>query len=822
MRLSDRQSSVLFASLLTVILAAGGLFLSDSNSLERLDLVLYDALLPLQNNSMSEQVVVVAIDDASIQALGRWPWSRRQHALLLDRLTSMGARAVGIDILFSEQQNDDPWADLLFAQALKRNGKTVLPVAPIQLTPLDPISEILPIPELAAAAKTLGHVDMELDIDGLCRRFFLYGGLGDAHWPAFSLAVVQAGGELRELEVNSSLLTNNRAGWLRQQRMMIPYAKLSERPKLLSYADVLAGRVPQSDVYDKYVLVGATAAGLGDVISTPGSRSHERMPGVELNAHIISGLLQGIGLHELAENYRIALTIMLIILSSVVVLILPLRLGFMAMLIAVFAILAVSITLLVGWRLWFSPVAALLMTTLSWPLWNIWQLGVESRLRQHLLLRLENQALHHMATGLPNHYMLEDKLRLLNDMNPSSSRVAALMVLHINWPGSASIVMGRPIADKTLKAIGERLRRAVEGESFIAHLNGDDFAVLLTELEDTNAVKEAAVNLLEKLQQPLKEGHQHFLLVPQIGVSIWPSDGDAVSLLRNAYAAMFKSRIDDAEHLCIYSADIGQQLRMRSQLEQALIGALEHEEFEVHYQPQINAISGHIVGVEALLRWQNPILGWIGPDAFIPIAEHVGLIKNIGDWVLKTACRQLQEWHESGLGPLRLAVNVSPLQFIDPGLHGNIRSIIEQAGIAPDDLELEITESSLMQDLEQAVKVMREIKQEGMDLAIDDFGTGYSSLSSLRHFPLDRLKIDQSFTCEIGENKDATEITLTILALAKRLGLDVIAEGVETVAQAEFLRMHGCNEFQGFLFSKPVPGKKLTVLLKQGIDVDIF
>lgn len=223
-----------------------------------------------------------------------------------------------------------------------------------------------------------------------------------------------------------------------------------------------------------------------------------------------------------------------------------------------------------------------------------------------------------------------------------------------------------------------------------------------------------------------------------------------------------------------------------------------------------------------MLRWNNPLLGCVGPDSFIPIAEHVGLIKNIGDWVLETACRQLLEWKNSGLKPIRLAVNVSPLQFIVSGLHSNIRSIVEQVGIQPEDLELEITESSLMYDLDNAVKVMRQIKEEGMELAIDDFGTGYSSLSSLRHFPLDRLKIDKSFTREIGKNNDATEITLTILTMAQRLGLGVIAEGIETKEQAEFLRAHGCDEFQGFLFSKPLPSKELTLLLRKGIDMTIF
>ncbi|MCW8932138.1 MAG: EAL domain-containing protein [Gammaproteobacteria bacterium] len=822
MKISERQSSFLYGSFLTIVLVVGGFFLSKSSTLERLDLVLYDVFLPLQNNHMSQQVAVVAVDDVSIQALGRWPWPRRYHAQLLDRLTAMGARSVGIDMIFSEAQKDDPDADLLFTQALTRNGKTVLPVAPMQLTPLDPITEILPIVEFASAASAIGHVDVELDIDGLCRRFFLYAGLGDAHWPAFSLAMIQAGGDKIEIEANKIVLKNTSTSWLRQNAMMIPYAQRGEHPKIISYVDVLQDRVSKSDINNKYILVGATATGLGDVISTPASRSHERMPGVELNAHILNGLIQNINIYELSEQYQVALTTALIVLTCLFVLMLPLRSGLLTMIMALLIILAVSITFMVIWQLWFPPAVALLMSVLVWPLWSGWQLGVESRLRQKLLLRLENQALHHMATGLPNHYMLEDKLRLLNTDESLSSNMAALIVLHINWPGSASVVLGRPMADTTLKIISERLHAVVEGDNFIAHLNGDDFAILLTNLKDSITVKEAAINLLDKLQLPLVDGNQQFLLAPQIGVSTLTSGGDAGTLLRNAYAAMFKSRIDNAEHLCIYSADIGQQLEVRSQLEQALIYALERNEFEVYYQPQINAITGQIVGVEALLRWNNPILGWIGPDSFIPIAEHVGLIKNIGHWVLETACHQLNEWNVMGLGALRLAVNVSPLQFVDPTLHTKVRAIIGKTDIVANKLELEITESSLMFDLDNAVNIMSRIKQEGIELAIDDFGTGYSSLSNLRHFPLDRLKIDQAFTREIGKNSDATEITLTILAMAKHLNLDVIAEGIETNEQAEFLRKHGCDEFQGFLFSKAISAKDLTTLLKTGIDMSLF
>lgn len=819
MRLSEQQKSLLFRAVLILLLVLAGVLLSGTRYLERLDLVSYDSLLPLQAGQFDPRIVVIAIDDASLIRLGRWPWSRRRHAELIDRLSNMGARVIGIDIIFSEYQQDDSLADLELARALKQNRRSVLVVAPIQQTPDSPIAELLPIPELAVAARALGHVDVELDSDGLCRRYFMYAGMDDPHWPALAQAMLMV-----SRDINPATLPFYPAvtgtGWIRQHMVLIPYAKKGLRPAVFSYTDLISGQVPDSAIRDKYVLVGATATGLGDAISTPASPSHERMPGVELNAHILNGLLKENNIYPLSELQRLILNALLILAGSVFVLLLQMRAGFIAMLAGVFMTLAVSALLLAGKQLWFPPVAAMLMIVLSWPLWSLWQMGVEKRLRQNLMGRLEHQAVHHAITGLPNMGMLEERLHRLNVHTPHSSGLASLMVLHINWSGSASMILGRPSGDGLLKIISCRLQELVQGNSFVAHLNGDDFAILLNDMADIRAVEQAAMELLTQLQQPLMQEEQEILLSLQIGVSVWPEDGyDGLTLLRNAYTAMFKSRIDDTEPLCIYSSDIGQKLQVRSRLEQALVHALERGEFKVFYQPQVNAHDGHIVGVEALLRWESPKLGWVGPDTFIPVAEHVGLINIIGQWVLETACQQLRSWTDEGFGPLRLAVNVSPLQFIVPGLADSIRRIVEQTGIKPSQLELEITESSLMHDMDNAIQVMQEIKQQGMELAIDDFGTGYSSLSSLRNFPLNRLKIDQSFTREIGKNADATEITLAILAMGKQLGLSVIAEGIETVEQARFLRQQGCDEFQGYLYSRALSAESLLPLLRDGITI---
>ncbi|MBT8430771.1 MAG: bifunctional diguanylate cyclase/phosphodiesterase, partial [Gammaproteobacteria bacterium] len=368
--------------------------------------------------------------------------------------------------------------------------------------------------------------------------------------------------------------------------------------------------------------------------------------------------------------------------------------------------------------------------------------------------------------------------------------------------------------DRLLSAIAERLRNAVRSDDLVVHLSGDDFGILVGNLNNSDRAMRIAQNLLHILREPLELGDTQISLAPRMGLSLWPKDSpDTAALLRDAYIAMFRARIEQSNKTCMYSDEIAREVHERSRLEQALQSAMERSEFEVYYQPQVVTGNGQIIGVEALLRWQNPELGLVYPGTFIPVAEHSGLIHAIGGWVLRTACEQVEQWNRQGLGPLRLAVNLSPLQFADENLVVEVRAALDLSGLDPHSLELEITESALMANMEQATSAMRALKEQGVKLAIDDFGTGYSSLSNLRHFPLDRIKIDQSFTREIHSNKDVREITLTIITMAKRLKLQIIAEGVETESQASFLGARGCDELQGFYFSHPLPAKEITKLL---------
>ncbi|MFK7829533.1 MAG: putative bifunctional diguanylate cyclase/phosphodiesterase [Congregibacter sp.] len=812
MQVADSHRSALVAFLLLLI--AAGLLGVSANSpiLQRFDLLLYDLLLPLQSPEMSDEITVVAIDDRSIEALGRWPWDRRLHAQLIDQLAAMNVRVIGMDILFVERQDDNPQADRDLAAAVA-TATVVLPIAPALHAPGLQIDELLPLPELATAAAAMGHVDLELDLDGLCRSTFLYGGVADAYWPGLPLAMLATGSRTRLSPPLRGTGSELASGWSRADQRLIPFTKPSTKPRILSFTDVLNGRVSRDALAGKYVLVGVTATGLGDAISTPGAPSHERMPGVLVNAQILNGLLVKGMIKPLATSEKTRLSLILVLAISLLIFLSPLRLNLLLGVLGFSIILSITVLLLVFRQIWYPAAGSLTAVICVFLGWTGWQYQREQQLRSKLLGRLDALARYNAATGLPTHGMLEERLRRLAQ-NSEDGDITALIVMHVNWPGSATIVLDRPISDGVLQTIRDRLHDIGKVDDFVAHLSGDDFAVLTGGYATIEDAREGAATFLTLMQQPLKFEEEPLLLVPQLGVSFWPTDTrDPQQLLSNAYTAMFTARMDDSDPLNLYSATVGAELYLRSRLEQAIAFALERDEFQLYYQPQVCANTGRIMGVEALLRWNNEELGWITPGEFVPVAEHVGLIHAIGAWAIEESCRQLKAWNQAGFDGLRLAINISPRQFLGERLKNDIEKVILDTELDPSCVEIEITESSLMRDVESAIRVMHTMKDFGLELAIDDFGTGYSSLSSLRDFPVDRLKIDITFVREIGKRKDAEEITGTIIAIARQLDLKIIAEGVETPEQAAFLCEHGCDELQGYLFARPMPAEEISDLL---------
>jgi predicted signal transduction protein with EAL and GGDEF domain len=341
----------------------------------------------------------------------------------------------------------------------------------------------------------------------------------------------------------------------------------------------------------------------------------------------------------------------------------------------------------------------------------------------------------------------------------------------------------------------------------------DEFVVLMDELSDREPILRVSQSILDAMVEPFVIEGQEIHVTASIGISVYPEDGR--TLLRNADIALYRAKDTGRNNYQFYSAQIDNYSRERLALESGLRHALERDELRLHYQPKVDLASGHICGIEALLRWQHPQMGLVAPDRFIPIAEESGLILPIGTWVLKTACMQNRAWQLQGIRRFPVAVNLSPRQFAEESLLDDIKSALAESGLEGSDLELEITESMVMNDPEQAVNTLRRLKDLGIRVAIDDFGTGYSSLAYLKRFPIDSVKVDRSFVEDIPQDVDSIAIAQAIIAMAHSLRLRVVAEGVESEAQVSFLRGEGCDEIQGYYFSAACASGEIPSIMRK-------
>ncbi|MFC1503407.1 EAL domain-containing protein [Pseudomonadota bacterium] len=429
-------------------------------------------------------------------------------------------------------------------------------------------------------------------------------------------------------------------------------------------------------------------------------------------------------------------------------------------------------------------------------------------------------------TGLSNRYHFKSlaEQALLKAQHAKS--LVAVLFLDLDNFKRINDTLGHAVGDLLLKAVGQRLNGTLRlsnigGRSSLedlitARMGGDEFTILLPHLCHSDIPSVVAKRLLKALAEPFQLTGYSISISCSIGISVFPNDGsDIESLFKYADTAMYKAKHNGKGCYQFYDASMGIGDLNHLAIEQSLHNALANDEFQLVYQPQLDLSTNTIVGSEALLRWHHPIMGNIPPDTFIPIAEQTGLIIPIGEWVLRTACRQAKKWQELGYPAMRIAVNLSARQFEQTNLARITADILQETGLDPHYLELEITESMLMRNVEHAIECMEKIKYMGVDLAIDDFGTGYSSLSYLKRFPIDRLKIDRAFVSDIPENGDDTAIVLAIIAMAHSLGLKVIAEGVETKLQMEYLARKYCDELQGYYFSHPLSPEDLTKLLKK-------
>ena len=376
--------------------------------------------------------------------------------------------------------------------------------------------------------------------------------------------------------------------------------------------------------------------------------------------------------------------------------------------------------------------------------------------------------------------------------------------------------LGHSAGDELLQNVSSRLRNCLRENDTVARIGGDEFIIILAGFRHERFVPHIASKILEALSRPFKLGKNEVYSSTSIGIAIYPQDGaDVDTLLKHADMAMYAAKERGRNTYQFFSEEMNAKALARMEMEGRLRRALEDNSLQIHYQPQIDFESGMVIGLEALLRWDDNFLGPISPSRFIPLAEETGLILPLGLWVLRNACSQNKAWQEQGLPPLPVAVNLSGRHFENPEFASIVKGVLEETGLAPECLELEITESILLENPTGAGDILRELKKTGVSLAIDDFGTGYSSLSYLKNFPLDRLKIDASFVHDITSDNSDAAIVQAIIAMADSLNLQVIAEGVETEEQRDFLAARHCCTMQGFLFSQALPGQDIRRFLAE-------
>ena len=437
--------------------------------------------------------------------------------------------------------------------------------------------------------------------------------------------------------------------------------------------------------------------------------------------------------------------------------------------------------------------------------------------RKHTEETIRNLAYHDPLTGLPNRLLFNDRLTQAIERARRGQQQLAVMILDLDRFKLINDSLGLASGDQVLRAVGERLVAVVRRSDTVARLGADDFLLLLPGVDGAENTAKVAQKILDTFLPPLQVDDQELHLGASLGITLYPHDGDdAETLIRNADTALYRAKEHSRGSYQFYTTDMNATAFERLVLETQLRKALERGELVVHYQPQVRLDSGAIVAVEALVRWFHDDLGLISPAEFIPLAEETGLILELGHWVLSTACAQVRAWQEQGFADLRLAVNLSGRQFEQDDLVRNIAQVIEATTLDPADLELELTESSIMRSPEQAVAKLHALDRLGIRLSIDDFGTGYSSLGHLKRFPIRTLKIDQSFIQDITTDPNDAAIAQAIIALAESLQLKVIAEGVETREQLDLLRRYHCDEMQGYLFARALPPTELLALLRSG------
>jgi diguanylate cyclase (GGDEF)-like protein len=447
--------------------------------------------------------------------------------------------------------------------------------------------------------------------------------------------------------------------------------------------------------------------------------------------------------------------------------------------------------------------------------WLVGKLVLSRKRQEQSEQRLEFLATHDPITNLPNRTLFLDLLRQSLAYAQRNQLAVAVLQIDLDHFKVVNDSLGHAVGDQMLRALTTRLQKCCRAGDTLAHLGGDAFAILLPDLNDAQNAATVAQKLQAAVKAPFSLAGQELFTTISIGITVAPLDAeDAEALLQNADLAVYQAKAQGRNTYQFFATEMNTRTLTRLGLEKDLRRALERQEFLLHYQPRIDLTSNRITGMEALVRWQHPERGLVQPLEFIPLAEETGLILPIGEWVLRTACAQNRAWQQAGLPALRVSVNLSACQLRQADLINRIGRILTETGLKPEYLELEITESVLMVDIQSTLQILTAIREKGITLAMDDFGTGYSSLSYLKLFPLDYVKIDRSFVRDMTQNPNDAALVRTIIAMTENLNLHSVAEGVETAEQLAFLRRYGCKVVQGYYFSPPVPAEEFVKLLQ--------
>jgi diguanylate cyclase (GGDEF)-like protein len=448
-------------------------------------------------------------------------------------------------------------------------------------------------------------------------------------------------------------------------------------------------------------------------------------------------------------------------------------------------------------------------------------LNVEQRKRAEE--RIRHLAYHDALTDLPNRSLLEDRLTTALAQAHRKSRMLALLYLDLDRFKRVNDTLGHSLGDHILQSVAERLTSIVREADTVARVGGDEFTILLPEISQAQDAIDVADRILRELRRPVMVDHRELPATTSMGIAFYPDDAEeADTLLRNADIAMYRAKEQGRDNYQLYTAAMNARIAERFAVENDLRRALDRNEFVVYYQPQVDLSSQQIVGVEALVRWEHPTRGLMLPADFIPVAEESGLIVPLGEWVLRTACAQAKAWQEAGLPPIRLAVNLSGRQFQQRNLSEMVERALNETSLEPRYLQLEITETVVMHDMDFTIATLNNLKAMGIQIAIDDFGCGHSSLNYLKRLPIDDVKIDRSFVHDLATDPSDAAIVGSVVAMTRELNLNVVAEGVETEEQLAFLKERQCDVVQGFLFSRPVPPDAVEKIIASGTPLEMI